>query len=319
MARTMYRIRGIVALYKHICDRTKHPMTKSERAEFAAWVGEKVLRIEELCKECCMTPDDLPAPSRSAYYNLKNFDASHIPIGKKGRTKELKHSMIDTDLIDIFDTMSKEVFGKQREVMVVYYPYTTLKHTIRERDNVLYIRLSDALRNAPYEVKVAITTIMLCKIKGIKPHPKHTDVYREYVTSEEMVEFVDNMRQNRAMKIVTGTKGNYYDLEESFDRVNKTYFSGMLDKPILTWSERKTVRRFGHQDEAMATVVISRTLDDKSVPRFVLDYIMYHELLHVKHGTTYAHGRRMVHTQAFKRDEKRFERYTDARRWIDRP
>ena len=54
------------------------------------------------------------------------------------------------------------------------------------------------------------------------------------------------------------------------------------------------------------------------MPRFVLDYIMYHELLHIKHGTTFADGRRRVHTKAFKQDEEMFERYTEARRWLDR-
>ncbi|MEE9152323.1 MAG: hypothetical protein V3U20_10915, partial [Thermoplasmata archaeon] len=242
----------------------------------------------------------------------------HIAISEKDRKKEPEHPLIDADLIEIFNAASKEIFGIKRGIVVEYYPYTTLKNTIRRRDGVLYVRLSDVLRNAPNKVKEAIAAILLCKIKGIKPHPKHTDIYQKYTASEETKEVVYNIRQKRSMKIVTGPNGDYYDLEESFDRMNRTYFNGKLDRPVLTWSEKKTVRRFGHHDEAMNTVVISKTLDDETVPRFVLDYIMYHELLHIEHGTTYAKGRRRVHTRAFKQDEEKFERFIEAKRWLDR-
>ncbi len=58
--------------------------------------------------------------------------------------------------------------------------------------------------------------------------------------------------------------------------------------------------------------MISRTLDYADVPAFVIDFVMYHELLHKKLGVAWRNGRRAVHTPAFRREENRFEQYTAA-------
>jgi hypothetical protein len=78
--------------------------------------------------------------------------------------------------------------------------------------------------------------------------------------------------------------------------------------PTLSWSKNRTKSRFGHHDEALDTIIISKTLDDRNIPRFLLDYIMYHEVLHMKHKTQYRNGRRRVHTKEFSEEEKRFSR-----------
>ncbi len=62
----------------------------------------------------------------------------------------------------------------------------------------------------------------------------------------------------------------------------------------------------------MQMVMLSVSLDDPSVPAFVVDFVMYHELLHKKHGVTLANGRRMAHTPAFRADELLFARDHEA-------
>ncbi len=106
--------------------------------------------------------------------------------------------------------------------------------------------------------------------------------------------------------------GVHHDLGSSFDRVNEKYFDGCLARPRLTWSRTFTGRKFGHYDHVGDTVMISRTLDDADVQVFVVDFIMYHELLHKKPGVAWQNGRRAVHTPAFRREEKRFEQYAAA-------
>jgi predicted metal-dependent hydrolase len=59
--------------------------------------------------------------------------------------------------------------------------------------------------------------------------------------------------------------------------------------------------------------VISRTLDDKKIPKYLLDYVMYHEMLHQKHGRLYKNGKNQVHTRNFKEDERRFSGYKKAK------
>ncbi len=118
--------------------------------------------------------------------------------------------------------------------------------------------------------------------------------------------------------IVPQSRGAFHDLAESFDRVNARYFSGAMPRPRLTWSRSFTGRKFGHYDWILDTVMVSRTLDARDVPAFVVDYIMYHELLHKKHGLRWVEGRGYAHTAEFYREERQFERYREAEQVIER-
>lgn len=118
--------------------------------------------------------------------------------------------------------------------------------------------------------------------------------------------------------MISGARGKHYDLERLFHRLNQQYFDGQLRRPALTWSQRRTRRTFGHYDAAHHTIVISRTLDDARVPQFVVEYVLYHEMLHIKHGVTHVNGRRCVHTPAFQEDERHFAGYDEASAWLCR-
>ncbi len=92
-------------------------------------------------------------------------------------------------------------------------------------------------------------------------------------------------------------------LEESFDRVNAEYFYGLLDKTNLKWGNG-SLSKLGSYEYGTDTITISRVLDD--VPLEILDYIMYHEMLHKKHKFTKRGSRSYHHTSAFKKDERGF-------------
>lgn len=112
--------------------------------------------------------------------------------------------------------------------------------------------------------------------------------------------------------VVELTAGMTHDLAASFGRVNSQYFQGRMDRPRLTWSRTFTGRKFGHYDPVRDTVMVSATLDRASVPECVVDFIMYHELLHKRHGIGWRSGRARVHTPAFKQQEQRFDQYEEA-------
>ena len=65
---------------------------------------------------------------------------------------------------------------------------------------------------------------------------------------------------------------------------------------------------FGHYEFVGDSIVVSSVLDDEDVPAFVVDFIMFHELLHKKHGLRWRAGRAMAHTPAFRQDERRLTR-----------
>ncbi len=112
--------------------------------------------------------------------------------------------------------------------------------------------------------------------------------------------------------VVERTAGVTHDLAVAFDRVNATYFGRQMDRPHLTWSSTFTGRKFGHYDAARDTLMVSASLDDKNVPAYVVDFLVYHELLHKKHGIRWRNGRMTAHTREFRRDERRFKQVTEA-------
>ncbi|MFN2392949.1 MAG: SprT-like domain-containing protein, partial [Pyrinomonadaceae bacterium] len=108
-----------------------------------------------------------------------------------------------------------------------------------------------------------------------------------------------------------------YDLHEIFNRLNQTYFQNSISKPTLTWSQRQTFRILGHHDSTHETIVISKSLDDKKVPPFVVEFVVFHEMLHIFHPTVHRNNRRYNHTRQFRLDEKKFIRFEEAENWIE--
>ncbi len=106
--------------------------------------------------------------------------------------------------------------------------------------------------------------------------------------------------------------GIHHDLGVSFNRVNAEYFRGRLQQPKLVWGESFNMRKFGHYDSIRDTVMVSSSLDRGDVPPFVVDFVLYHELLHRSMGVAYTNGRRAAHTPDFKRQERAFKMFTQA-------
>lgn len=112
--------------------------------------------------------------------------------------------------------------------------------------------------------------------------------------------------------VVENSHGAVHDLASSFDRVNAAYFSGTMPRPRLTWNRTFTGRKFGHYDWILDTVMVSRTLDAPQVPEFVVDFLVFHELLHKYHGLHWVNGRGYAHTTEFLADERKFAQYEQA-------
>ena len=89
--------------------------------------------------------------------------------------------------------------------------------------------------------------------------------------------------------MTTSPRGKVYDLSEMFDRLNARYFDGALERPLLSWSQKKARRILGHHDRVYETITISKSLDSAQVPEWFVEFILYHEMLHIKHAA------RMIH------------------------
>lgn len=204
------------------------------------------------------------------------------------------------------------------EIEVKFYPYAGLHHTIRLRSGRVYVRISDIFKNAPANVQRALAFILVSKLLARKTPEVHERVYREYAFSPEILRASDIARRQRGRKRTSTARGSVYDLDRMFQRLNRRYFGGEIERPALTWSLRKTRRILGHHDAAHDTIVISKTLDSKDIPEWFVEYILFHEMLHIKHPARLIKGRRYYHTNAFRSEEQRFPYYEEAQDLLDR-
>jgi predicted metal-dependent hydrolase len=238
-------------------------------------------------------------------------DMTTNELNDNGQTEEF----LRTIFADIFRQVSRR--QDQPEVHVTFYPFVGLNHTIRIRNQRVFVRISDIFRDAPQSVYRALAHILVGKLFRRRPKAEYETLYHQYIHQPQIMQASDLARQQRGRKQLNGAVGKAYDLEKIFAHLNRRYFDNALSSPALSWSTRRTKRILGHHDAVHNAIIISRSLDQESVPSHVVEYVMYHEMLHIKHKPRIANGRRMLHTSAFRSDEKQFAQYDEAIKWLE--
>ena len=202
------------------------------------------------------------------------------------------------------------------DLTVEFYPYAGVNHTIRMRGGRLLVRLSDLIEGAPESVLAALAHILLSKIYRTPIEAGRSARYRRYVGARDFAAKAQMIRQSRGRKHVRLPQGHVYDLEKLFEDLNTRYFHGLLGRPRLTWSHTRARRRLGHFDPAHNTIVVSRVFDDIRVPRYAVEYLVFHEMLHLKHPVKLRGSQRCVHSAEFVAEEKRFPQFEQAKRFL---
>jgi hypothetical protein len=202
------------------------------------------------------------------------------------------------------------------EIEIGFFPFAGLNSYISIRKQKVYVRLSDILRSAPRSVHRALAHILVAKLFHKAVDEEFEEIYRAYTLNPQVIKANEWAQRRRGHKRIIGPQGRVRDLKKAFQRLNRIYFANQLKMPQLTWSVRRTRNILGHLDHIHNTLVISRTLDDARVPQFLFDYILYHEMLHLKHRPRRSGDRCNYHTAAFLRDEQKFKYYDRAQKHL---
>ncbi len=144
-------------------------------------------------------------------------------------------------------------------------------------------------------------------------------MFRDYQASEprykELLDLFRNIKAGRTP--VNNTQGRFYDLEAVFQSCNQHNFGGKMPRPKgLTWSARVNHSTMGTYNLNEDTVTINRGLDRHDVPTYVVDFIMYHELLHKLLGVKTVGNRRHAHTPEFRKLEQAHPQYRQAQDFL---
>jgi len=202
--------------------------------------------------------------------------------------------------------------------IVEFYPYSNLVHTIRLRDDTAYVRLSDILRKAPLSVLEAAAAILLGRLYRRRAPRELVEAYRHFSVAGTTHRRVMATRMKRGRRNESGAQGATHNLAPLFTTLNRKYFSGRLHRPRLGWSKRNWRAQLGCFDPGLDQIVVNTRLDRAEVPQYVVEYVLYHEMLHVRHPIRVAACGLQAHSAAFRAEERRFADYDRAHKFLER-
>ena len=179
--------------------------------------------------------------------------------------------------------------------------------SIRAKEKYVLVRLQRIFLKAGYGVINEIAEF-------INNRKVKTPLLREFVRQN-----LNALKKNPCKKTTVKTQGRYHNLKDIHEYVNNKYFGGGISCPI-TWgfkSSRYCVKRrtLGSYSRHSNLIRINPLLDRKTVPRYFVAFVVYHEMLHADMDLENRNCRRSVHSREFRKRERMFEDYERAIAW----
>jgi hypothetical protein len=216
---------------------------------------------------------------------------------------------------EIFQRVHREVRPRTPlpRVEVAYRRFANANSHVRLENGMVTVSVTDLLESAPAPVTEALAHILLGKLYRKPAAAQYVHRYRLYLNRKDMRREINEVRQARGWKLHSGPQGAAYNLEEVFERLNLRHFGGMMARPALGWSTVRSRTRLGHFDPSHNMIIISRIFDDARTPLVAFEYVMFHEMLHLRYPVDHRGMRRCVHTPEFKAHEKTFPEFKEAK------
>jgi len=221
---------------------------------------------------------------------------------------------------EIFERVFSELKPRTAKpaVRLEFCKFANANSFIRWDQTGLSVRITDVLEGAPAPILEALAYILLSKLIR-RPVPKtHAERYRRYLNRKEMRRSLQLVKQTRGRKYVSGPRGMFFDLEQIFEELNLHHFHGLMARPLLGWSRQISRVTLGHYDPSHNAIILSRLLDGPRVPRLAVEYVLFHEMLHLRYPEEHRGSRRCIHTPEFKQAEKEFPRLKEAKEALKR-
>ena len=199
------------------------------------------------------------------------------------------------------------------EILVRYKKYANANSRISLQDGRLLVEMSDLLQPAPAPIQEALASVLLAKLFGKPPDRDCLAQYRHYLNRADVRRNLHSAKRERGRKAYSDPRGAVYDLTKIFSAINEQYFHGLLAAPAMGWSLRPSRTILGHYDPSHHVIVLSRSLDSIEAPESAVRFVMFHEMLHLRYPTESRGARRCVHTPEFKKAERAFAEYAEAK------
>jgi hypothetical protein len=198
--------------------------------------------------------------------------------------------------------------GPSVKVQLKLHDNRSTMMSFRRAPPLLYLRLHHMFLDAPFEVVQAIAEYAG---RGVATASQRLD---DFIANHQATIRVVP-RNESTLK----ARGRCFDLDALFAELNKAYFEGRISARIgwgrHTSKRRRKSIRLGVYDHRAREIRIHPVLDRPDVPRFFVEFIVYHEMLHQEFPSARDSGRHVHHPKAFRQRERAFAKYEAAMAW----
>jgi predicted metal-dependent hydrolase len=184
----------------------------------------------------------------------------------------------------------------------------------------LAVRIHRCFVGASPEVLAAVATFLESK-KGSDRSRQALQTIRQHFSEQA------GDRRPRLRRLSLDPVGITVDLRDVAADLCQRYFEGRLAVAI-TWGRgagasqpcrrrtRTSSLQLGSYSYEDRLIRLHPVLDQPEVPRYVVEAVVYHELLHADLPPVLHNGRRYFHTPEFRRRERLYRHLDKANRWI---
>ncbi len=170
---------------------------------------------------------------------------------------------------------------------------------IRLTKDTIQLNLNLQWKDIDDEIKIGLTQSLLLKILKQKKNTPNLELYHHFIKN---------------IPLLTPKTKTDPSLEPSFQRINQTFFQNQLEQPNLIWGQpsfRKLASYNFHND----TITVSTIFQDAKPE--ILDFLMYHEMLHKHHKFQVKNNRSSFHSAAFKKAEEQYPQHKEVEQQIN--
>lgn len=175
-------------------------------------------------------------------------------------------------------------------------------------------QVSDYLMDAPKEVIEGLARTLMAKIAGSEKRP-YSEEMCQWVTADEFAKFKQPIYIRRSRDLARTHEGKTRDLKKSFQRLKVLGLVKDDPQTVITWTKEPNIRRVGYCSVLMKVLAISSVFDNEEIPEFVLDYVLYHEYVHMTQGLIFF-GKE--HDEDFIELERLHPRSKEAEDWLNK-
>ena len=248
------------------------------------------------------------------------MQARQETVGEAAIISGLQTTLFFESPAEIYARVFRELRPRTKApaIRVEFRPFANADSFIRMTDAGLHVRVADVFEGAPAPVTEALAHILLGKLFRRPIARAYTHRYRLYLNRRDVRQRMHVVRQIRGRKFVSGSAGAHHHLEHIFEDLNRRFFDGLMGRPLLGWSRRPSRSMLGHFDPSHNAIIVSRIFDSNRVPKLALEYVLFHEMLHLRYPVDHRGVRRRVHTREFREAERRFPQFREAKEMLKR-